>query len=85
MGPKEVLEESVPEREHHVVILRNVALVAVMCVQCTAVMQTREQSEMVVDGIARLVWWRKCCMKQCGCCRWGVKWWFVGHGDGLFF
>ena len=29
----------------------NVALVAVMCVQCTAVMQTREQSEMVVDGI----------------------------------
>jgi hypothetical protein len=24
-------------------------------------------------------------MKQCGCCRWGVKWWFVGHGDGLFF
>ena len=51
MGPKEVLEESVPERERHVVILRNVALVAVMCVQCTAVMQTREQSEMVVDGI----------------------------------
>jgi hypothetical protein len=51
MGPKEVLEESVPERDHRGVISTNVALVAVMCVRCTAVMRTWEQSEMVVDGI----------------------------------
>ena len=44
-------EESVPERDCRGVISTNVALVAMMCVQCTAVMRTREQSEMVVDGI----------------------------------
>ncbi len=51
MGPKEVPEESVPERDRPGVISTNVALVAVMCVRCTAVMRTWEQSEMVVDGI----------------------------------
>ena len=51
MGPKEVPEESVSERDRPGVISTNVALVAVMCLRCTAVMQTREQSEMVVDGI----------------------------------
>ena len=63
MAPKEVPEESVLERDCHGVISMNVALVAVMCVQCTAVMRTREQSEMVVDGIPSLVRRRKCCMK----------------------
>ena len=53
MGPKEVLEESVPERDRHSVISTNVALVAVMCVQCTVLMLTWEQSEMVVDGIPK--------------------------------
>jgi hypothetical protein len=55
MGPKEALEESVPERDHRGMISTNVALVAVM--------RTREQSEMVVDGIPRLVRRRKCCVK----------------------
>jgi hypothetical protein len=35
---KEVPEESVPERDRHGMISMNVALVAVICVQCTAVM-----------------------------------------------
>ena len=51
MGPKEVPEESVPERDRPSVISTNVALVAVMCLRCTAVMRTQEQSEMVVDSI----------------------------------
>ena len=51
MGLKEVLEEPVPERDYRGVISMNVALVAVMRVRCTAVMRTREQSEMVVDDI----------------------------------
>ncbi len=51
MGPKEVPEEPVLERDRHGVISTNVALVAVMCVQCTEVMRTQEQSEMVDDGI----------------------------------
>ena len=33
MGPKEVPEESVPERDRRGVISTNVALVALMCVQ----------------------------------------------------
>ena len=45
------MEESVPERDCGGVISTNKALVVVMCVQCTAVMRTREQSEMVFDGI----------------------------------
>ena len=51
MGPKEVPEESVPERDRPGVISTNVVLVAVMCLRCTAVMRIREQSDMVVDGI----------------------------------
>ena len=51
MGPKEVPEESVRERDRPGVISSNVALVAVMCLRCTAVMRTREQSDMVVDDI----------------------------------
>ena len=53
MGPKEVPEESVLERDRPGVISTNVALVAVMCLRCTAVMRTREQAEMVVDGIPK--------------------------------
>ena len=51
MGQKEVPEESVSERDCRGVISTNIALVAVMCLRCTAVMRTQEQSEMVVDGI----------------------------------
>ena len=51
MGPKEVPEEYVPERDRHGAISTNVALVVVMCVQCTAAKRTPEQSEMVVVGI----------------------------------
>ena len=51
MGPKEVPEESVPERDRPGVISTNVALVAVMCLRCTAVLQPREFAEMVKEGI----------------------------------
>ena len=51
MGPKEVPEESVPERDRPGVISTNVALVAVMCLRCTAVLQPREFAEMVEEGI----------------------------------
>jgi hypothetical protein len=73
MGPKEVPEESVPERDRCGVISTNVALVVVMRVQCTTVMRTREQSEMVVNGISEASAAAE------------VKWRLVGHGDGLFF
>jgi hypothetical protein len=53
MGQKEVPEESVLERDCRGMISTNVVLVAMVCVRSTAVMRTREQSEMVVDGIPK--------------------------------
>ena len=51
MGPKEVPEESVPERDRPGVISTNVALVAMVCAQSTEVIQPWEFSEMVEEGI----------------------------------